>query len=444
MYGSLTLEQSLKLSGAQIQSLNVLAYTNQELDAFLQKEYLENPLLETSADHKEEMMQSLEKFYESGSEYRSSYAWEDGSETSRQGDIRAKEQGALEQMILEQLSYKQYGRDEWRLFRYLVCCLDDNGYFPYKPEEIAKVSGYDTEMVLRCLSDLKALDPPGIFAEDLSECLILQLRRAGAEDPVLYEIADKYVGDLLKGHLSSITRKLHISTAAAKEYMCILSKLNPKPLAGGDRETQYIVPDILVVREGGIWRVQLNDRWMGEYHLNDYYLHMIETAQDQELREYFAEKLKRARYVLDCVEQRRETILKIVYAVLDYQSGYFLKNESLKPMTQEDIAGILNIHASTVSRAIKGKYLQYQKTVLLKDLFCASVSKGETATSEDIRDRIRTLVQEEDKRSPLSDTALQKRLSKEGFSISRRTVAKYREQMGILDSRRRGQLNSHV
>lgn len=407
MHGSLILEQSQKLSGAQIQSLNVLAYTNQELNAFLQTEYLENPLLETSADLKGETMQSLEKFYENGSEYRDSYAWEDGDDTGRRGDIRAKEQGALERMILEQLSYKQYGGEEWNLFRYLVCCLDDNGYFPYK-------------------------------AEDLSECLILQLKRAGVEDPILYEIADKYIGEILKGHLSTITRKLHISTAAAREYMRILSMLNPKPLTGGSRETQYIVPDILVVREGGAWKAELNDRWMGDYHLNDYYLRMIGEAGDGELKEYFAEKLKRARYVLDCVEQRRETILKIVYAILDYQSDYFLKNASLKPMTQEDIAGLLHLHASTVSRAVRGKYLQYQRTVLLKDLFCGSVSREETATSEDIKDRIRTLVQKEDKSSPLSDVGLQKRLSEEGISVSRRTVAKYREQMGIPDSRTRG------
>lgn len=220
--------------------------------------------------------------------------------------------------------------------------------------------------------------------------------------------------------------------------MRILSMLNPKPLTGGSRETQYIVPDILVVREDGTWKAKLNDRWMGDYHLNDYYLRMIGEVRDGELKEYFAEKLKRARYVLDCVEQRRETILKIVYAILDYQSDYFLKNAPLKPMTQEDIAELLHLHATTVSRAVRGKYLQYQRTVLLKDLFCGSVSREETATSEGIKDRIRTLIQEEDKGSPLSDAGLQKRLSEEGIAVSRRTVAKYREQMGIPNSRTRG------
>lgn len=440
MQSNLILEQTQTLSGAQIQSLKVLAYTNQELDAFLQTEYLENPLLETSMDRQEETMQSLEKFYETGSEYSGAQMEENEDEEDRRGDVRAKEQGAAERMILEQLCPGQHTEEERKLIRYLVCCLDDNGFFPYEPREIARISGYDQEMIEKCLSDLKELEPAGIFARDLSECLILQLRRAGAEDPKLYEMAEQYLGEILKGHISRVTRELHISTVKAKEYMNVLSTLNPRPLAGGGRETQYIVPDILAVREGGAWKTELNDRWMGEYHLNDYYIHMMETAEDQELKEYFSEKLKRARYVLECVEQRRATILRIVHAVLDYQSGYFLRGESLKPMTQEDIAQLLEIHPSTVSRAVRGKYLQYQKTVLLKDLFSAPLSREEGTAARDVKDRIMAWIREEDKREPLSDSRLEKLLAEEGIRVSRRTIAKYREQMGVPDSNMRGYL----
>lgn len=440
MQSNLILEQAQTLSGAQIQSLKVLEYTNQELDAFLQTEYLENPLLETSMDHQEETIQNLEKFYEKGSEYSGEHVRENDDEEDRRGDVRAKEQGVLENMIMDQLHHGYYSDEEWKLIRYLICCLDDNGFFPYETEELARVSGYDEDMIRRCLEDLKELEPAGIFAGDLSECLVLQLRRSGAEDPNLYAMAEHYLGEILQGHVSRVTRELHISTAKAKEYMHILSTLNPKPLSGGGKETSYIVPDILVVREGDAWKAELNDQWMGEYRLNDYYIHMMETAQDQELKEYFAEKLKRARYVLECVEQRRTTILRIVYAILDYQKGYFLNGESLKPMTQEDLARILEIHSSTVSRAIRGKYLQYQKTVLLKDLFSGTLSKEEGAAADDVKNRIRTLIREEDKKTPLSDSRLEKLLAEEGITISRRTIAKYREQMGIPDSKMRGYL----
>lgn len=447
MQSNLSLEQAQTLSGAQIQSLKILEYTNQELDEFLQTEYLENPLLETSTDRQEETMQNLEKFYEKGSEYGGRGSEYNGiqnrehdDDVDRRGDVRAREQGTLEQLILEQLSYEHYSKEEWKLLRYLVECLDDNGYFPYEAEEIADASGYDVRTVEACLKDLKELEPAGIFARDLSECLILQLKRAGVEDPKLYEMTEKYLGEILKGQISRITRPLHISTATVKEYMHTLSTLNPKPLAGGNKETSYLVPDILVVREGGAWKVELNDRWMGEYSLNDYYIHMMEEAEDPELKAYFAEKLRRARYVLDCVEQRRSTILKIVYAILEYQSGYFLRREPLKPMTQEEIAGMLHLHASTVSRAVRGKYLQYQKTVPLKDLFSAAISKGERTAAEDVKERIRVLIEKEEKEHPLSDARLEQLLAEEGITVARRTIAKYREQLGILDSKRRGYL----
>lgn len=441
MQSSLILEQTQKLSGAQLQSLKLLACTNQELDALMQTEYLENPLLEASTDRQGEAMENLEKFYETGgASCQESYDSERDDEEDRRGDVRAREQGTLERMILEQLPGGAYDLREWELFRYLSGCLDDNGFFTCETEEIARVSGYSPEQIEACLSRLKDLEPAGIFARDLSECLTLQLRRAGVEDPKLYQMAEEYLGEILQGHVSKVTRELHISTAQAKEYMRILSMLNPRPLAGGSRETQYLIPDILVIREGDSWKAELNDRWMGEYRLNDYYIHMMENAQDPQLKEYFAEKLRRARYLLECVEQRRNTILRIVHTILNYQEGYFLRGEPLKPMTQEEIAGILKVHTSTVSRAVKGKYLQYQRTVQLKDLFSGAVSREECVSSEDVKDRIRVLIREESRDKPLSDARLEALLAEDGIKVSRRTIAKYREQMGIVDSQTRGYL----
>lgn len=440
MQSSLILEQVQTLSGAQIQSLKVLEYTNQELDAFMQTEYLENPLLEASTDRQEETIQNLERFYEKGGEYGGEHGRENDDDVDRRGDVRAKEQGTRERMVMEQLRHGRYSEKEQMLIRYLVACLDDRGYFPYEAEEIAEASGYEADLVERCLKELKELEPAGIFAKDLSECLILQLKRAGVQEQKLYEMARDCLDDILQGHVSRVTRQLHISTIQAKEYMHILSTLNPRPLAGESRETQYIVPDILVVREGDAWKAELNDRWMGGYHLNDYYIRMMEEARDQELKEYFTEKFRRAKYVLECVEQRRTTVLRIVYEILKRQSGYFLRGEALKPMTQEEIAQALEMHSSTVSRAVRGKYLQYQKVVLLKDLFTASVSKEEAAAADDVKDRIRALIEGEDRRDTLSDSRLEKLLAEEEIMVSRRTIAKYREQMGIPDSNMRAYL----
>jgi RNA polymerase sigma-54 factor len=345
-----------------------LAYTNQELDAFMQTEYLENPLLETSMERQEETIQSLEKFYENG-------IAEDGiedreeDEEDRRGDVRAKEQGTIENMVLEQLPHGAYSKEEWNIFRYLSKCLDDHGFFPFETADIAKVSGYSEEKIELCLEELKKLEPAGIFAKDLSECLMLQLQRMGEEDEKLYQIAEKYLEEIFQGHISSVTRILHISTAKAKEYMHLLSTLNPRPLMSGNKETQYLLPDILVIREGNHWKAELNDKWMGEYYLNEDYLRMMEDVKDEELKTYFTEKLRRAEDMLDGVKRRRETILKVVYAVLEHQKEHFLHKKPLVPMTQDEIAAKTKLSLEVVACVVKGKYLQYHSTILLKDLF---------------------------------------------------------------------------
>lgn len=345
-----------------------LAYTNQELDTFMQTEYLENPLLETSMEREEEAMQSLEKFYENESMEDETEDQEEDDE-DRRDDVRAKEQGTIERMVLEQLPHKTYSKEEWNIFSYLSKCLDDHGFFPFEIADIARVSGYPEKKIASCLVELKKLEPAGIFAKDLSECLILQLQRMGEEDEKLYQIAEEHLEEIFQGHISSVTRILHISTAKAKEYMHLLSTLNPRPLTAGNKETQYLVPDILVIREGNHWKAELNDKWMGEYHLNEDYLRMMEDVKDEELKKYFTEKLARAEAILDAIEKRRKTILKVVYAILKHQEEYFLHKESLKPMTQEEIAIDAKLSSDVVTDVVKGKYLQYHSTILLQDLF---------------------------------------------------------------------------
>ena len=207
-------------------------------------------------------------------------------------------------------------------------------------------------------------------------------------------------------------------------------------------DTEYVVPDILISRQGEQWEVTLNDGWMGEYRYNDYYIHMMEKSQDPELQAYFKERLERAHFVVNSVEQRRKTIIRIVETVLELQKAYFEGTGGLVPMQQEDVAQILGIHVSTVSRAIKGKYIQYRKTIPVKSLFTVGVSEnsGENGISSDvIKKRICQLIAEEGEKS-LSDQKLAEQLELEGITISRRAVAKYRIQMNIPDSRQRAML----
>ena len=212
------------------------------------------------------------------------------------------------------------------------------------------------------------------------------------------------------------------------------------------------MPDIIVSRHGSMWDVSINDSWMGEYKFSNYYMRMMEQSQDPELLAYFKERLERARFVVNCVEQRRRTITRIVETVLDLQEDYFEGRGPLKPMQQEDVANLLGIHVSTVSRAIKGKYVQYKKSVPLKSLFSTALpaavplsfaagSEGENTgvSADQIKQKIRQMIEKEGKK-PLSDQKITERLAEEGIQVSRRVVQKYRIQLNIPDSRQRGML----
>lgn len=321
--------QQQLLSVDQRQSLKILAYTNQELDTFLNGEYLQNPLLECVRERQSDHVESLDSHYETASSYRDAYLRRDERTTDRRTDIRAREPLELQNQLKGQLNIRKYTPQEWKLIDYLIECLDEKGFFNYDTKEIAAASGCPVEMVERCLSDLKKLEPAGIFSKNLSECLLAQVRAAHEQDKVLIRIISDYLDDLLRGNLSTITRSLGISTAECRLCIQKIGQLNPRPLMNTESaRTEYIIPDILVTFEDNSWKVVLNDSWLGEYSYNDYYIHMMQTTSDPELKEYFREKLERAKFLITSVERRRNTIIRIVSEILEYQSDYFLNGEN--------------------------------------------------------------------------------------------------------------------
>ena len=430
--------QQQVLSVDQRQSLQILAYTNQELDAFLTEEYMQNPLLDCKRDRQSEIIDSLDSHYESASSYRDHYIRYEDEDSDRRGDIRAREPSSLRQQLKNQLSIRDYSDEEWKLIDYLIDCLDDKGFFTCSVSEIASACGCSEQIVDKCLRDLKSLEPAGIFSKDISECLLRQLEARNETDQVLIRIISDFIPDLLQGNLSSITRSLGITTAKCRSCIQKIGELNPRPIMNTESgQTEYIVPDILIEREHGRWKVTLNDAWMGEYTYNGYYIHMMRTASDPELKDYFKNKLERARLIITSIERRRKTIIRIVEAVLEYQNEYFANGGSLRPMTMEAIAQQLDISTSTVSRAIKNKYIQYRRPLLLRDLFSNAVSDAAETSARLVRSRVSEIIRNEDHAHPLSDDKIAKILKGEGTSISRRTVAKYRQQLGIPDSRLR-------
>jgi RNA polymerase sigma-54 factor len=245
--------------------------------------------------------------------------------------------------------------------------------------------------------------------------------------------------DVADGRISNISRALKLSTLEVRKCIEQIAKLNPRPMSAFLKgHSNYIMPDIIFLKEREKWEVELNDEWVEDYRINDYYLQMLKTTKDEELAEYFRNKLERVRFVMNSIQQRRQTILAISNAVLERQKEYMEGIAYLKPMTMADVAGELGIHTSTVSRAIKGKYIQYPGgTILMKNLFSTPVSaaEGEEGVGVmQIKEMIREMIDMEDKKKPYSDQAIVCALREKQVSVSRRAVAKYREEMGIKGS----------
>lgn len=427
----ISLQTKQVLSQVQMESLNILSMSMTELREFLQNEEIENPLVEYSSGSRENLFpvtyRETQRFYNG----RSS---EDGDEP----ELYEAENGpeSVEDLVLTQLPWDKMGEHERAIVDFCINSLEQSGYLLVTPEEIAEKLDLEEDLVGRVLSGLKLLEPRGLFASGLEECLLLQIQGMEQEE-LLEHVIKNHLQDVAEGKISSISRDMKLSSAEVRKLIHVIKELNPRPLNGyGKEETQYILPDIILSCRNGQWNVELNDKWTGDVQINEFYVHMMETAQDEELRAYFEDKLRRARFIMNAVEQRRRTLLGITRGILNRQSGYLMGTEHLKPMTLEELAEELGIHKSTVSRAIRDKYLLAPGgCFLLRDLFTSGIGSGDGRGAEvsrtAVKARLKELVDQEDKTRPYSDEQLARLLERAAMSVSRRTVAKYRTELGL-------------
>ena len=434
----LTTVQKTQMSQTQIQSLEILSMDRDELGALLQNEYIENPMMDCKDSSSFSGADNIESHYEHTVSYGKTYDEIVEEEDQRRRDMPSPDADAVKDFLLFQLPIREY-EHVWPLMEYMTDCLDEYGYFSDSLSDVAEKTGYSEEMVKSTLSVLKTLEPCGIFAKDLSECLLLQLAADGKEDGNAAKIIRSgHLEDIAAGKISRISRSLGLTTAEVRLAIEDISLLKPRPLSGiGSGKSHYIVPDILLSRNGGEWTAELNDDWVENYRVNDYYLHMMAEVQDEELKEYFRTRLERVRFLLASIASRRRTILSIASAAAAIQSDYLSGEGPLRPLAMNEIADQLSVHPSTVSRAVRGKTIQYPGgTIPFRALFrAAALKSSETAIdSGSVKDRIRDLIAGENTKKPLSDEALSKILKGEGIRISRRTVAAYREEMNIPSS----------
>lgn len=430
-------QQKQQLTQAQIQTLEILAMDSMELNRFLRNEYLENPLLDHSENNSSDILsEPFISCYESLSSNNSAHYFDSENEPDSKKDIASPESSKLREHLLSQLDPKLYSEEEWSLFDYFIECLDDNGFFSIPLEEIAQKRQVSLETAARCLMCLKQLEPYGIFSSNLQESLMRQLDALDLSNEKLTLMIRDHLDDIAQGKIGNISRKLHISTLEVRKNIDIISQLNPRLLAGYTSEkTSFIIPDIILTKEGEHWHISLNDAWIENYSINDYYINMMNASSDPELISYFKEKLSQVQMIMNNIKQRRHTMLLITENIIQVQRAFFDRAAPLVPMTMHDIAKLSGIHISTVSRAVKGKYLQYPAgSVFIRDLFISPVSDHNHITPALVKQSIKQFIESENSQKPYSDSTLAQLLKEKNIIVSRRTVAKYREELGIKGS----------
>ncbi|AKA35494.1 RNA polymerase, sigma 54 subunit, RpoN [Flagellimonas lutaonensis] len=368
---------------------------------------------------------------------------------------------SFNQYLINQLNTINLDDEERAIAEFLVGSVDESGYIRRPLSDIVDDLAFtqniyvDEEKVKKVLKTVQELDPPGIGARSLDECLIIQLKRKPSSPSIDLAIAilEKSFDHFTKKHYDKLLQKHHISEEELKAAIGEIEKLNPKPggaYSGNNRIVEHIVPDFSIRIVDGELELSLNGRNAPELHVSKEYTNMLEgyknakeKSKDQKDTVLFIkQKLDAAKWFIDAIKQRQQTLYMTMKAIMDYQKEYFLTGDErkLKPMILKDIADRINMDVSTVSRVANSKYVDTPYgTKLIKDYFSEAMKneQGEDVSTKEIKKILETVIRDEDKKKPLTDDSLAKILKEKGYPIARRTVAKYREQMDIPVARLR-------
>lgn len=475
---NLTQSLSQKLSPQQIQFIKLLQVPTAELETRIEEELEINPALEEGIQEKEEYETDAEyDEYDQSSDSNSieEYLHDDYSGYKMQGDGGGSDDedrempisvgSTLHESLITQLGYLRLNDNEDKLGRQLIGSIDSDGYIRRDLEAIVNDLAFsqnvetDAEELESILYKIQNFDPPGIAARNLQECLMLQLER---KDPELENleiaklIVDKCFNEFSKKHYDKIAKKLGVEDEEQlKEAISMITRLNPKPGGVGEDivKTQYLLPDFLLNNNNGKLELSLNSRNAPQLRISRSYSEMLHAydksdKKDKKLKEtvsFIKQKLDSAKWFIDAIKQRQNTLLNTMQAIIDFQYDYFLEADEskLKPMILKDIADRINMDISTVSRVANSKSIQTEFGIFpLKYFFSEGIAtdSGEDVSSREVKNKLKEFIDGEDKAKPLSDDKLEKLLRGEGYNIARRTVAKYREQLNISVARLRKQL----
>ena len=464
----LSLQQ--KLSPQQIQMIKLLELPTMQLEQRIKQEIEENIVLEED-DHTPEDEQpqqiSVEEYLREDEtpSYKSRINNYSKDDKPRQAPLAGGR--SLQEYLVEQLGYRNLSEQDMRLAVYLVGSIEEDGYLRRSLEaiadDIAFTMGLETTAgeLERLLGIIHELEPAGIGARDLRECLLLQM----AQMPVntrprrlARKILTSYFDEFVKKHYEKLMARLQISEDDFRDAIAEIRHLSPKPgnlyAEGGTDTTPYIIPDFILDYQDGRFNLSLNSYNVPEVRVNRRYMEMIREMvgsdgrvreKDKEAIQFVKNKIDSAKWFISAIKQRHDTLMRTMQTILDYQQEYFKDGDKskLRPMILKDIADRTGLDVSTISRVVNSKYVQTQfGIILLKSLFSEAMQtdSGEEVSSYEIKNILQQCIDEEDKRRPLTDETLMDILNSKGYRIARRTVAKYREMLGIPVARLRKQI----
>lgn len=414
-----------ELSPQLLQSIRLLGMNSQELLEYLSRVREENPMIEQAEPlHREyEALRRQASWLDAGIAH---CAFEQAEERGR------KDPESLQSFLLDQLERKRLPKARLVLCQYLARLVDEDGYL--SQEDLDHLpDALPPALVREAVETVQSLDPPGVGARDLSECLAIQLKRQEKPSALALRLVEEFLPQLGKKRYSAISGELGAPLEEVRKAAALIAALEPRP--GGAFQTEeeilYVRPDVFVVELEGELQVRLNEYYLPRISISSYYVRLLKEAEEKETRDYLKEKMCQAQWVMEGLERRGNTLRRCAGAILEAQRPFFEgKTWELAPMSMAALAQKLEMNPSTVTRAIQGKYLQCRRgTWPLKYFFSPAV--GEGSSQQAVKCRILELIKEEDPKRPLSDQALCGAFAARGVKLARRTVAKYRQQLGI-------------
>ncbi|WP_101773351.1 RNA polymerase factor sigma-54 [Peptostreptococcus faecalis] len=432
--------QKIIISNKLVQSLNILNLGRQELENKLEIEYESNPALEVKIEKNEiDWEEYIKNDIKTHRVDRNETVFTDTSDYDFEN--MTVDRDTIYDKLHAQINIMKISNKHKGICNYLIDSLDKDGYLREENDIISKKLKVSKSKVEECIEIVQSLEPTGICARNLKECIILQLRQRGIFDDVLEKMIKENLNAIANSNIKILSSTYKIKKDDVISYIELIKSLNPKPVeACSDDTIVYAYPDVVVELEEGRYIAKPYDEKKVRIGINEYYKNLFINTDDKEVKLFLKEKLNSAKKIMDDVYERNSTIVKIANAIIELQYGFFESNAQLKPMTLNDISDIVGCHVSTVSRGVNDKYMLTSKGLLeFKHFFSNSyeLDNGNVISSSEIKKCIKEIIDNEEKRKPLSDKKIEDILKEKGYDVARRTISKYREELGFLNSSKR-------